>query len=186
MPSVTDSAPRPRLMSTCGWACSSRIFGEFGYSSDRSFRYMRWIWNTGVLLSSAMMSRSQSKARDRDGAGCGGRNYRRAMRRASVLREQGREAAALVERDQVVAAAHVMLADEALRHGAPPGDLHHVLALGRVQVDADLLDGVDAALLEQRLGVQAVGAHQGRIHLHFCHAYFFRVRPGDVSARSFQ
>ena len=37
----------PRLMSTCGCCCSSRICGEFGCSSDRSFRYMRWIWNTG-------------------------------------------------------------------------------------------------------------------------------------------
>jgi hypothetical protein len=35
-------------MSTCGCCCSSRICGELGCSSDRSFRYMRWMLNTGV------------------------------------------------------------------------------------------------------------------------------------------
>jgi hypothetical protein len=52
-------AHAPRLMSTCGCCCSSRICGELGCSSDRSFRYMRWIWNTGVL--SAMVSRVEKQ-----------------------------------------------------------------------------------------------------------------------------
>jgi hypothetical protein len=60
--------------------------------------------------------------------------------------EQRREAAALVERDEVVAAADMGVADEDLRHGAPAGELHHGVALGGVQVDADLLDLLDAAL----------------------------------------
>ena len=34
----------------------------------------------------------------------------------------------------------------------------HVLALAGLQVDADLVDRLDAALLEERLGAQAVRA----------------------------
>ena len=64
-----------------------------------------------------------------------------------------------VERDQVVAAADVGVADEDLRHGV-------ALRSGRswssrsagLLVDADLVDRLDAALLQQRLGALAIRA----------------------------
>ena len=40
------------------------------------------------------------------------------------------------------------LADEDLRHRAPAGELHHVLALNGVQIDAYFFDLRDTALLE--------------------------------------
>ena len=50
------------------------------------------------------------------------------------------------------------VADEDLRHGAAAGELHHRRALGRVQVDADFVDRIDPALLQQRLGAHAIRA----------------------------
>ena len=41
---------------------------------------------------------------------------------------------------------------------------------GRVEVDADLVDLLDAALLQQRLGAHAVRADLGRVHLDRIHA----------------
>ena len=45
-----------------------------------------------------------------------------------------------VERDQVVAAADVGVADEDLRHGVAAGELDHGRALAGSLVDADLVD----------------------------------------------
>ena len=103
---------------------------------------MRWIWNTGVWLSSAMEVSWSKGARDRTGASRSGiiAQGRTPPAPAQAQLQQRHEAAALVERDQVVAAADVGVADEDLRHGAPAGELHHGVALGGVQVDADLLD----------------------------------------------
>src|SRR2546423_11028819 len=162
--SATGSAASERLMSTCGCACSSRIAGEFGCSSDRSFRYRRWIWNTGFWLSSAMAI-SQSKQSPL--AGMRGLDRQLSPARwgrkpggGSRRLQEGHQPAALVQRDEVVAAADVGVADEDLRHGAAAGDLHHRLPLVGGQVDTGLVDLVHAALLEQHLGADAVTAHQ--------------------------
>jgi hypothetical protein len=65
---------------------------------------------------------------------------RRASGRVLSRPAAAQQAAALVERDQVVTAADMGVADEDLRHGAAAGEGHHVVALHRVQVDADLFD----------------------------------------------
>src|SRR3954468_21545102 len=125
-------------MSTWGCVCSSRICGEFGCSSDMSFRYRRWIWNTGVWVSSDMvlsrLTKTSEKSPRAGCAGCGADYVRGAAGELKRLvcerrcgasggrsRQQGRQPAALVERDQVVAAADMGVADEDLRHGAAPG-----------------------------------------------------------------
>src|SRR5690606_26628839 len=90
--------------------------------------------------------------------------------------QQRHQPAAPVERREVVVATHVRLADEDLRHRAPASALHHVLARGRVGVDADLLDLLHAARLEQLLGTGAVGTHGGRVHLHGLHGDSFPGR----------
>jgi hypothetical protein len=64
----------------------------------------------------------------------------------------------------------VSVADENLRHGAPAGALHHRLALRRVQVDADLFDVRDAALLEQHLRPMAERTDLRGVHLDGLHA----------------
>ena len=77
--------------------------------------------------------------------------------------------AALVERDQVVAAAHMGVANENLRHGAPAGDLHHVGTGNGVHVDADFLNLLHAFGLENLLGANAVRADGGGVHLDGLH-----------------
>lgn len=62
----------------------------------------------------------------------------------------------------LVEAAHVQLADENLRHGAPAGDAHHVLALFWLKVHTDFIGG-DALARQQALGHVAVRAHAGAI-----------------------
>jgi hypothetical protein len=70
--------------------------------------------------------------------------------------EHGLQAAAAIERDQVIATADMGVADENLRHGASTRDLHHVLALLRVGVDADLFDLGDPFGLQDLLGPDAI------------------------------
>ena len=57
-----------------------------------------------------------------------------AGRPASGRLQHGGEASCTIRRDQVIAAAHVGLADEDLRHGAPTGQIDHAVALGRVEI----------------------------------------------------
>src|SRR3990167_2197516 len=76
-----------------------------------------------------------------------------------LRREQGIQLARPVERSQIVVSADVRPADEDLRYRAPAGFLHHLLALLRVQIDADFLDVGDPFGLEQRLRAHAVRAH---------------------------
>src|SRR5205085_7419002 len=92
--------------------------------------------------------------------------------------QEGHEPTALVECDEVVATAHVGVADEDLRHRASAGDLHHGLPLGGVQVDANFVDQLDAALLEEHLGADAIRAHLRGVHLHECHRVALRTTPG--------
>ena len=91
-------------------------------------------------------------------------NYALLGGKSPLLDLTRQQAAALVQRDEVVAAAHMGVADIDLRHGAAAGARHHGLALGGIEVDADLLDLLHAARLQQLLGADAVGADLRRVH----------------------
>src|SRR6185436_3520360 len=105
------------------------------------------------------------------GGGAGGRGLSRAG-------QQGLEAAATVERDQLVAAADVGVADEDLRHRPALRQLDHGLALAGLLVDPDLVDRLDAALLQERLRAQTVRAGRRAVHLDGLH----RLRRSSRSA----
>src|SRR3954470_20148457 len=91
------------------------------------------------------------------------RNYTRRAG-AALAREQRVELARVLELGEVVVAADVGVADVDLRHRAPAGLAHHLVALPRVDVDPDLLDLAHAFRLEQHLGANAIGADAGRVH----------------------
>src|SRR5664280_23087 len=169
MPSLIGSAPSVRLISTCGWPCSSRTCGAFGCSSDKSFRYMRWIMKVGVFCVSSAMRSSRENEDASPGGDATGSPAAWPGRRLCRAGEQRLEAAGAIERDQLVAAADMRVADEDLRHGVAMRQLDHRLAFGRPLVDADLVDRLDAALRQQRLRAQAVGAASGAEHLHGLH-----------------
>src|SRR5688500_17113982 len=122
---------------------------------------MRWIWNRGVWVSSSAMAVS------------GWNVAAPPVRRRGVLgrlsgcvaREQRDQRTAPIERDQVVAAADMGLADEDLRHRVAAGQANHVGALRRVDVEADFLHRLDAALLQKRLGALAIRAPVGAVDL---------------------
>ncbi len=80
--------------------------------------------------------------------------------------QQCSQFATLVERDEIVTATNVGLANENLRHGAPAGELHHGISSRGVQIDADFIDDINASGLEQRLGAHAVGADLRGVHPH--------------------
>ena len=71
--------------------------------------------------------------------------------------QQRHQAAFGVQGHQVVTAAHMGVAHVNLRHGATPSGLHHVVALGGVQVDADFFNLLNTLGFEQLLGADAVG-----------------------------
>jgi hypothetical protein len=79
--------------------------------------------------------------------------------------QQGLQTAPSIEGNQVIAPAHVGLADENLRHRATARDGHHVFALGRVAVDADLFDLLDPFGLQNLFGPNTVRAYGGGVHL---------------------
>src|SRR6188768_2672345 len=132
---------------------------------------MRWIWNIGVVLVSSAMRSSRSLGWGSAAAGDakGGDRRRGRGRGLSRAGQERLEAAAAVERDQFVAAADVSLADEDLRHRPAACQLDHRLALGGLLVDADLIDGLDAALLQERFRAYAVRAGRRAVHLDGLH-----------------
>src|SRR4051794_18616691 len=77
------------------------------------------------------------------------------------------------------------VADEDLRHGASPRKRHHRGALRGIEIDANVLDGLDAALLQQCFGMNAVGAHLRAVHLDRLHAVHTRVQAADFSTGRF-
>src|SRR5512135_1392513 len=103
---------------------------------------------------------------------------------SGLAAQQRIELAGAVQRRQVVETADVNVADVNLRHGAPPGLCHHLLALRRVEVDADLLDLRDALRLEQHLGALAIGADGSAVHAYRGHgnSYFCTGRPACCQA----
>src|SRR5215472_6969572 len=136
---------------------------------------MRWMLSVGSVLGSADMAVSWR---------FGPRSPRASMKAvrqsgARLLRagEERLEAAATVERDELVAAADVDVADEDLRHRPAMRQANHVLALVGLEVDADLVDLLDPALLEERLGAQAIRARRRAVHLDGWHR---RCRLGGL------
>jgi hypothetical protein len=82
-----------------------------------------------------------------------------------LSRQQCLQATACIQRYQIVAAAHVRLADKNLRHGAPACDGDHAITLGGIEIDPDFLDNLHPARLEQLLGANTKRAHGGGVHL---------------------
>src|SRR6185369_3029667 len=76
---------------------------------------------------------------------------------------------AAVQRHQVIAATDVGIANENLRHGAPPRDLHHLHSLVGLHVDPDLLDDLDALGQQELFGANAKRANGRRVHLDWIH-----------------
>src|SRR5690606_3668234 len=69
--------------------------------------------------------------------------------------QQRCQLAATIERVEIVAAAHMDIADEDLRHRRAPGALDHLAATLRLLVEIDDPGAGDAARGEQRLGALA-------------------------------
>ena len=88
------------------------------------------------------------------------------------LVEQRLKTTTLIERDQVVAAAHMGCANEDLRHGTAASDLHHLRTLHRVGVNADFFNVLHAFGFEHLLGANAVRADGGGVHLYGLHGHF--------------
>src|ERR1043165_189470 len=112
---------------------------------------MRWIWKTGDWSCSAMACLEKNEARKPGRCGlhpalCSRPSGPRRRGEPSGVQQRD-QAALLVERDQVVAAADPRAADEDLRHRPAAGLGDHRRPLTGVEVDTDLLDGIDAALL---------------------------------------
>src|SRR5690606_29550616 len=76
--------------------------------------------------------------------------------------QQRVELAGAVQRHHVVVATHVDFADEDLGHRAAPGARDHALALGGIEVDADLLP-LQAAAAQEVLGRHAVAADRAGV-----------------------
>lgn len=83
----------------------------------------------------------------------------------SACLQQRHEAATAVQSHQIIAAAHMGLANKDLRHGTPTGQGHHAVTLIRGEVDSHLLDMLDAASFEDLLGPVAIGTNSGGVHL---------------------
>lgn len=65
--------------------------------------------------------------------------------------QQRQETALAVQRDEIIAATNMGVANKYLRHSALSGDVHHVLALPGVGVDADFLYRLDPRALSSCL-----------------------------------
>jgi hypothetical protein len=68
------------------------------------------------------------------------------------------------ECEKVVAAAHMVVANEDLWNRSPSACLHHFLATRWFQIDADLFQPGHALMLQQLLGADAIGAGASGIH----------------------
>jgi hypothetical protein len=79
--------------------------------------------------------------------------------------QQRLQAAFGVQGDQIIATAHMRVANEDLRHSAAARDFHHVCALLGVGVDADFFNLRHALALQQLLGANAIRADGGGVHL---------------------
>ena len=87
----------------------------------------------------------------------------------SGLRQQGHQAAAAVQVHQVIAATDVRTSNKNLGHGTPPRDFHHVRPLIRVGVNANFLNVLHTLGFKNALGLNAVWADCGGVHLDGLH-----------------
>ena len=83
--------------------------------------------------------------------------------------KQGQQTALAVERHQVIAAAHMGIANENLRHGTAAGNLHHFFALTGHQVYPDFVQFGHATLGQQLFGGNAVRASACRVNFDGLH-----------------
>ena len=83
--------------------------------------------------------------------------------------QQRHQAALLIQRDQIVMPANMMVANKDLRHRAAPCALHHGGTRVGVLVDANFVELRHAALLQEPLGANAIGANSGGINSYWCH-----------------
>ena len=83
----------------------------------------------------------------------------------SASAKQGLQFSSPVERNQVVATADMGVADEDLRHRASASQVHHRRALRRIEIDPDLVERFNAALPQQRFGMDTKGTHRGGEYL---------------------
>lgn len=92
--------------------------------------------------------------------------------RQSLRIEQWQQTAPGVERDQVIAATDVGLANKNLRHRAPTGDRHHFVALRRIGVNANFFKLRDASGFENLFGLSAIGTNGGGVNFDVLHRFF--------------
>jgi len=83
---------------------------------------------------------------------------------SACLKQRG-EAPTTIQSDQIIAATYVSLTNEDLGHGAPSCQSHHAIALFGGEVNAYLLDLLDAARFKKLFGPIAIGANGGGVHL---------------------
>jgi hypothetical protein len=79
--------------------------------------------------------------------------------------QQGQQAASTIERDQIITATHMLIANENLRHSAPACERHHAASLFGELVDADLFNVLDAPRFQELFGPNAIRANCGGEHL---------------------
>ena len=83
--------------------------------------------------------------------------------------QQGQQAASTIERDQIITATHMLIANENLRHSAPACKRHHAASLFGELVDADLFNVLDAARFQELFGPNAIRTNCGGEHLDWGH-----------------
>ena len=79
--------------------------------------------------------------------------------------QQGQQAASTIERDQIITATHMLIANENLRHSAPACERHHAASLFGELVDADLFNVLDAPRFQELFSPNAIRANCGGEHL---------------------
>jgi hypothetical protein len=72
--------------------------------------------------------------------------------------QQRQQTTSAIQRHQIVATAHMRGTKKDLWHGSATGDFHHFFALTGQQVNAYFIEFSNAALFEERFGLDAIRA----------------------------
>ena len=83
--------------------------------------------------------------------------------------QQRQQAALTVQGHQIVAAAHMFVTNENLRHGASSSERHHAVTLFGQLVDAHLFNVLHAPRLQELFGPNAIRTNCGGEHLDWGH-----------------